>query len=229
MDRTVSVKTPLSAERKLRLTGTPDSCPRCHAHMVPRDLGAAARSETETQAIENCFQCTNAKCGGTFIASYALQTRSAPNVLAKYRLTSTFPVEPLPPPVPELVATLSPTFLETFAQSISAESHQLTQLTGIGLRKALEFLVKDFAITEHPDAAEAIRSKPLAACIKDYIADHGVRELAKRAAWLGNDETHYLRRWEDRDVTDLKVLIRLTINGIENILLARKYVEEMPE
>ena len=101
-------------------------------------------------------------------------------------------------------------------------------MTGIGLRKALEFLVKDFAVAEHPMDRETILKKPLATCIRDYIGDANVREIATRAAWLGNDETHYLRKWEDRDVSDLKVLIRLTVNGIDNILLARKYITEMP-
>ncbi len=42
-----------------------------------------------------------------------------------------------------------------------------------------------------------------------------LREIAKRAAWLGNDETHYVRKWEGKDLEDLKRLISLTIHWIE--------------
>jgi hypothetical protein len=97
------------------------------------------------------------------------------------------------------------------------------------LRKALEFLVKDFASYAEPEKKHEILKKPLAKCIGDHIDENRVREVAERATWLGNDETHYVRKWEDKDINDLKVLIRLTVNGIENILLAKKYVAEMPK
>jgi hypothetical protein len=128
------------------------------------------------------------------------------------------------------VAAVSPTFVEVYTQALAAEGMGLNQITGIGLRKALEFLVKDFAVATKGDAEkDAVFRKPLAGCIKDYIDDPSVQAVAKRAAWLGNDETHYLRKWEGRDIKDLKTLIRLTMNGMDNILLSKKFVEEMPE
>jgi hypothetical protein len=53
--------------------------------------------------------------------------------------------------------------------------------------------------------------------------------VASRAAWLGNDETHYLRTWEDKDLTDLKKLIELTVQWIEIEELARDVVVDMLE
>ncbi len=50
-----------------------------------------------------------------------------------------------------------------------AEAIGLDQLEGIGLRKAMEFLVKDYAISKNPDQEEDIRSKFLGACINEYI------------------------------------------------------------
>ena len=55
------------------------------------------------------------------------------------------------------------------------------------------------------------------------------KSVAKRATWLGNDETHYYRKWEDKDLRDLTNLLRLTINAIENQLLAESYEEDMKE
>jgi hypothetical protein len=127
----------------------------------------------------------------------------------------------------EEVSELSPTFVEIYNQALAAEAANLQHLTGIGLRKALEFLVKDFAIKEHPGDQVAIEKTQLGPCIDNYITDANVKECAKRAAWLGNDETHYVRKWTDRDVRDLKVLITLTINWINNVLLTRKYTKEM--
>ena len=50
---------------------------------------------------------------------------------------------------------------------------------------------------------------------------------ATRRRQVGDVRTHYVRRWEDKDVSDLKLLIRLTVNWIDNVLLTRKYVADM--
>ena len=225
MDRTVQVATSAGAGRNVVLTGFPDRCPRCHSNVVPKPLAQVARSTNAAENVEGSLQCTNSRCGGLFIAFYKQDHLRS----AHYQFIAVTPVTPVAPAVGELIKAMSPNFFETYSQAVAAEASALGQLTGIGLRKALEFLVKDFAVAEHPNDTEKILKKPLAACVKDYIGDESTREMAKRAAWLGNDETHYVRRWEDRDVTDLKVLIRLTMNGIENVLLARKYQSEMPE
>ena len=56
-----------------------------------------------------------------------------------------------------------------------------------------------------------------------------MRQCAERAVWLGNDETHYERKWIGKDLQDLKVLIRLTVNWIDGEALADGYVESMPQ
>lgn len=190
-------------------------------------LGTFARSHEPKVDVEEAYQCTGAKCGRVFLAIFK-STQPGVNP-PQYEFSRVAPIEPRKPAVSEIVATLSPNFVDTYSQALVAESFNLGQLTGIGLRKALEFLVKDFALAEHPAEREKILKKTLAACIKDYITDPSVKELAKRAAWLGNDETHYVRRWEEKDISDLKVLLRLTLNGVENILLTKKYIAEMPE
>ena len=65
------------------------------------------------------------------------------------------------------------------------------------------------------------------ACINDYVTDTNIKECARRATWLGNDETHYERRWNEHDIEDLKVLIDLTKNWIDNELLTEHYIETM--
>jgi hypothetical protein len=129
--------------------------------------------------------------------------------------------------IPVLVASVSPTFIEISRQVAAAEAASLNQLVGIGLRKALEFLVKDFASAEHPDREAEIKAVPLAQCIRTYIDDPRVKAVAERAAWLGNDETHYVRRWEDKDIRDLKVLVQLAVNWIHNHLLTNEYIKTM--
>lgn len=53
--------------------------------------------------------------------------------------------------------------------------------------------------------------------------------MASRAVWLGNDETHYTRKWEDKDINDLKSIIELTLHWIESEIRTQKLLEDMPE
>jgi hypothetical protein len=90
-------------------------------------------------------------------------------------------------------------------------------------------LIKDFCVKENPKDEEAIKSQFLGTVIKERIADPNIKAMAKRAAWLGNDESRYVRIWEDKAITDLKALITLTVSWINTHLLTKKYVKDMPE
>jgi len=69
----------------------------------------------------------------------------------------------------------------------------------------------------------------LAPCIAKYVKNDQIKEIAKRAAWLGNDETHYVRKWEGKDLEDLKKLIALTIHWIEMEKLTADVIQDMPD
>lgn len=227
MDRTLNVQSAANVQKNARLVGFPDECPQCHTKLVPKVLAHVACAATEGRDLEEAYQCTNNSCERIFVGSFKYQPDG--RMPPAHKLYKTAPLKARTPEVGDLVRQLSPVFFEVYSQALVAESLQLTQLTGIGLRKALEFLVKDFAVSKLPDQKEKIRHSLLAVCIKDYIDDSNVKATAKRAAWLGNDETHYIRKWDDKDINDLKLLIRLTVNGVENALLASKYVAEMPD
>lgn len=207
-----------------RLVDTPDVCPRCSRSVHPKWIAMAKLSEHGVgQAI---FRCTHQKCQELFIGNYKFLNKTEGGRLA-YGLQFVAPVKAQSTAFPYTVASTSPTFVTIFNQAVAAESAGLDQLVGIGLRKALEFLIKDYAVLERPEKTEEIRATQLAACINNYVSDPNVKECAKRAAWLGNDETHYTRKWEAKDVNDLKLLVKLTVNWIDNALLTKKYIAEM--
>lgn len=211
-----------STRFSLKIDRLPDKCPLCHLRVSPTyvagiwlDLG------TGWQRLDATFLCTSRSCSHLFLASYISKR-------GLYELKSVAPQTAEKSEFSAEIREVSPTFVEIFDQSIAAQGHGLEQLTGIGLRKALEFLIKDFCVREKPDDRDAIVTALLGQCIAKFVDDANIKECAKRAAWLGNDETHYERRWVDKDITDLKRLITLSANWIENVLLTRKYVEEMP-
>jgi len=207
--------------RKAALTSLPSACPQCHKSIIPKFLTAVSTLHNGVSAI---FQCTNDECLQVFIGKYE-SSRDGANIV--HALASVTPVRAKPARVPASVEAISPAFVTILNQATAAAAQGLDQIHGIGLRKALEFLVKDFAIAEHPNDAEEIKKTLLAKCIDTYISDPQVKRCATLATWLGNDETHYVRKWETKDIEDLKILIHLTVNWIENFCLTRQYVNDM--
>lgn len=112
---------------------------------------------------------------------------------------------------PESIKELSPAFVKIYNQSEIAEFSGLSEICGMGYRKALEFLIKDFAIHSEPSDSEAIKSMSLSSCIKKYCTISKIQVLAERSAWIGNDETHYVRKHEDRDFSDMKNFIQAIV------------------
>ena len=142
----------------------------------------------------------------------------------------------LPTALPEkrtfsnIISELSPNFCEIYNQAYIAEQTNLMQICGTGYRKSLEFLIKDYLISTLPeDQHEAIKNKFLNNCIRDNISNINIKTVASRAVWLGNDETHYTRKWEDKDINDLKSIIELTLHWIESEIRTQKLLEDMPE
>lgn len=212
-------------QEHLRLGQTPDFCPRCHRSVHPKIVTAAKLEER--RAVQAIFRCTHQKCQELFVATYQSAFRTDAG-RPLYDLEGIAPIRAKKSTFPDTVINVSPNFVTIYDQALEAEAAQLDQLVGIGLRKAMEFLIKDFAIVQKPNESDKILSAQLAQCISNYVSDPNIKECAKRAAWLGNDETHYVRKWEDRDISDLKLLVRLTVNWIDNVLLTQKYVAEMP-
>jgi hypothetical protein len=174
--------------------------------------------------LQFVFRCPRQNCGSLFIVEYSAKDSSdlfTPSVF--------YPWLPDNAKIAEGVEGISPDFVKILNQSLAAESHNLDQIVGIGLRKALEFLVKDYCAYKVPGEASKVKTKFLGQCITEYVKDPNIERCAKRATWLGNDETHYTRVWTGHDIKDLKVLIQLTQNWISNELLTQKYLSEMPE
>lgn len=116
------------------------------------------------------------------------------------------------------ISSLSPQFIKIYNQAEQAEQWGLDEICGMGYRKSLEFLVKDFSILITPKKSEDIKIQPLGSCINDYIDSKRIKSLAKAATWLGNDETHYVRKHHDYDINTLKAFISAMVTFIDSEL-----------
>ncbi len=93
----------------------------------------------------------------------------------------------------------------------------------------MEFLIKDYLIKDKPEERNNIESSMLGKCIDNHIDNNKIKQVAKRAVLIGNDETHYVRKWDNKDIEDLKKLIELTINWIEMEIQTKELLVDMPE
>jgi hypothetical protein len=220
----------VAAEKREGETGhfdidnAPDLCPVCHISVSPRLIWAAFIEDPPfSPRLQIVYRCPRQKCDSLFIAYYSRRDLSGASRSTIFYFDYSAPVRLNGIEFSEEIQDASPTFVEIYNQAIAAESHQLDQLAGMGLRKALEFLIKDFLIKRRPADAESIKKAMLGVCINNYVDDPKLKKCAERATWLGNDETHYERKYVGQDISDLKVLIRLTVNWVESELLTEKY------
>ena len=207
-----------------------DVCPVCAHAVEPKVLTSvfAGRPGVNGTSLEISFQCIRPSCLKMFVGIYRqTQINQQGNEYGNYMLTETIPKLVVPQSVPEEVTAVSERFATIYNQASEAETLGLDEVAGIGYRKALEFLIKDFCISKNPEDEDAIKTKLLGRVIHEHVEDINIKSCAERAAWLGNDETHYVRRWEDKDIEDLKILIELTLGWVRNSILTDQYMQNM--
>ena len=205
----------------------PDFCPICHMGISPRRVAAAFKAGFFGGLLQIVHRCPRQECDSLFIAYYRQNHSHGVARSSIYHLYDLAPVTPAAEVFGETISTTSPFFVQIYNQAAAAEALKLDQVAGMGYRKALEFLIKDFLINRRPADAEAIKTTMLGACINNSVDDPRIKSVASRATWLGNDETHYVRKFADRDVEDMKRLVKLTVNWIESVLLTEEYEANM--
>lgn len=128
------------------------------------------------------------------------------------------------------IAKLSPKFVSIYSQAFEAESKGLDELSGMGYRKALEFLIKDFLIHKYPDKKTDIERNVLGKVIGDYFGEFPrLQKLAKAANWIGTDATHFVPKYADQDIQAMKNYIYAAQTFISGDLTAdnaASFIEE---
>lgn len=187
------------------------TCPKCGTKMVPQYLSADGD-------ILFC-RCSDADCNSPFLLSRGGLNDS---VLPNHGLLSVI--------FSKIIREISEDFVRIYNEAFSAEQMGLMEICGVGYRKALEFLIKDY-VSQNLDEENKgkVRLMALAKCIEKYVDNVNVKKVAERAVWIGNDEAHYVRKWEEKDVQDLKGLIQTTIWWIEQSVKTEELLRDMPE
>lgn len=215
--------------RNFSLSG-PNICPHCHIVNNPHAHWQVETRDTDnTPTLITAWLCSNDLCKKIFIANY-----KANGQVPKFeRFLNGLPKGPeWPKPIKDLkcgnsssVETPEQTkFISTYLQSLVAENSGLNELAGMGFRKSIEYLVKDWAIQNNPGEKEKIEASWLGVVIKDYYTGD-LKEILERATWLGNDQAHYNRIFEEYDIDVLKELIELIMVELDRQFKMKHYIE----
>lgn len=206
----------------------PDECPLCHRNIEAIHMdGWIIKPE-----LQKVFRCPKQVCQKLFIAYYKVDPDYADIKDLKqrqYLFEYVAPLEFEKRSFPEIINTISSQFSEIYNEAKEAEERGMKNICGAGYRKAIEFLIKDYLINVKKKPSGDIKTTFLGKCIKEYIDDGNIKKCAKRAVWIGNDETHYIRKWEDKDLQDLKDLIDVTLFWIESEYKTEGYTIDMPD
>lgn len=204
---------------------SPNVCPKCFASIEPVYISSTLVNE---DYLEITYLCRS--CESTFISKYNVeyQAYDGDRRFVYKSLVDSFPKGFKEKAFHKTITETSPTFSVIYNQALQAESMLLDQISGVGFRKSLEFLVKDYAINRFPDEQELILSTSLVNCIKKYVTHPKIKGVIERTAWLGNDETHYLKVYNLLDVKTLKDLIDLSVNWIILDLYSDEVIESIP-
>ena len=188
----------------------PKKCPYCNYSGIQTQLSKTEffhshGNEQVEVIVSKCEVCLRATAynvcfstGGSYLRTELVNPISSPENM-------TFP---------KSIEDMSPSFIKTYSQASTAEEIGLSQIAGMGYRKALEYLVTDFVLTNKLVTKDESVKLPLSKLIKK-LPEESIRELALASAWIGNDETHYYRQNPEFQVADIKEWIRAMINYIE--------------
>lgn len=215
----------------VRIDQEPNCCPVCNHLVSANRLNIIKEIYTDnptySRYLEVLYECPSTKCGHLFLAHFERKSERQSSINAYFSYTHSTPNHFKPLEFDERICKISSSFVEIFNQSVNAEASGLSEVCGMGYRKALEFLIKDYCISSHSGEAGKIKAMSLMQCINQYISDTNIKECATRAVWLGNDETHYQRKWKDKDISDLKLLINLVVHWVVSSLMTQEYMQSM--
>ncbi len=188
----------------------PSTCPYCgiNTDANVKNIQHEPADDVGTLVLFMVFECTS--CRKRFFATYTLK-----DLVSEF--CNTFPTPSAEFQSAEISA-LSPRFVETYNQCMRAESNGDLNIAAIGMRSALEILIKDYAIAELNEPAKTVTAKSLYQAISDYLKEDELIKPADVVRILGNDHTHYQRKYPEHDYKLLKSYMDIFISLIETKL-----------
>lgn len=178
----------------------PELCPRCGKDFVPQVVHIMQSKKDDFYFI-GIFRCSCCE-------ELVFATIYKPSAAKIGTIKEFFPNK-LTLDIPPIIENLYPEFYRIYKQSYIAELKGLDDICGMGFRKALESLVKEYAIARDYIDKENIEKESLSKTIKRLNNVPQIHDLAEKITWLGNDQTHigYVKH-PDYGIEHIKIFLK---------------------
>lgn len=173
----------------------PAVCPFCGIGTdAPMSSAASLPYKTSSHIVVASYQCTS--CAQKFVVLYERNN----DELSYLDIWAHPSGEALPP----CFEKISSRFVEVHKEAQAVELMGYTDLASMGYRKALEIIVKDFAINVLGEPEDTVSKKPLADAIGIYLHQDSLMKTADVVRILGNDHVHYQEKYPEFDFSLLE-------------------------
>lgn len=206
---------------------TIEECPKCKKSMAPQNLYGIVHDKDSKECLSVADYCNG--CHSLIVSEYEINKKKKINYKGIVEvINNEYKMEKLNYSAPMSIKErtfegalnkVSPQFIRIYNEALKAEQYSLNEIAGLGYRKALEFLIKDYSIYKNPEKEEEIKNTWMMNCLKEYVDNKKIKTLAEKAEWIGNDEAHYTKIQTDRDIKDMKIFIEALIYFISMELI----------
>lgn len=186
----------------------PTLCPICNAYVDSTKI-ASRLFTRETMPHFGVVQYRCQHCKESYLVTYEIDTDAKTTRVAAFLPSRTVTYKN------EIIEKFSEGFIRYYNQAQRAEFAGDVELAATGYRTALEFLVKDYAVSELHEDREKVGKKSLFDAIADYLGEKDLVSTADVVRIIGNDYTHYERKYPEGDLDLLKRYLDIFIRLVE--------------
>lgn len=203
------------------LISIPDECPHCGRAISAQTISTASLDfGSDGSAAKligiSVHRCTHSSCKKFFFTTHYIfkekNNLSVANFLSVYPSSKTQIFD-------EVIIACSPQFSSIYNGAYEAEQNGYIEVAGAGYRMALEYLMKDFLIAEHPEDTKKIATNSLDKCISEYFSmNQDIINTADVVRILGNDYVHYVSKHENIELSTIRTYLDFFISIIHTKL-----------
>lgn len=176
----------------------PAFCPHCVNDFIP-EIIHIMQSPSDNSYFLSILKCQC--CNGIVYATIhkaGLQSRGKVKEYYPDRLSLA---------IPSKIEKLYPIFFRIYQQSSIAELKGLNEVCGMGYRKALESLVKEYTMNKFFSDKENIKKESLTQTINRLKNIPHVFNLSRKITWLWNEQTNMSMKYSDYDISQTKAFV----------------------
>lgn len=192
-------------------TEGPDKCPHCGRDFSAEVL-STVQSPNDDWLFASILACRFCNKFSYIDVAKPPQSRSCKN--------NNFYPQKVVCDLPYEIETYYPEFINIYKQSLDAEAANLHDICGMGFRKALEILVRQYVFDKYPNDIKKMEKLSIAN-LTDKIDNPIIKELSAKIRRLGNDQVHTGQlKNPDYGINDIKNFLQVLCY---HILMEKQY------